>query len=260
MNYSKTYMSFFCSAGLLIAQSASAAVLLNGDFSTDADPTITPSATNPVGNLSSGNSFDSGEQNTGWVGSRNGWTISGGVATRDDDNTNDQPLVQVASVPNTLTGNQYNLTFDWTPAAGATGAALDLTVIVAGYIQGSDPIPAGRAFFDGINFSTDEIRPVGGTGSSFVDLFDGSSSTGNSDADQFVFTGTDGMATTAEFTLDFGTNNIEDFDFLGLRFEVGDNTSIGGVLDNVSFNAIPEPSSTLLLGLGALGFMGRKRN
>ena len=233
---------------LFSLQPASAIILANGDFSTDG------------GTLAGGrNAFLDTDIDTGWVGTRSGWTITGGVATRVRDTANSQPLVQVAAVPAGLTGNQYVLNFDWTPPAGATGTALGLSVITSGIIQGTDPVVAGQSIFGGLNFATPQTRVFGGTGASNVDLIDGVTSGGNRNTTRSTTTGVAGATTNGQITLNFGTNNIEDFDFIAIRFEVADPTSIGGIIDNVSFQAIPEPSSALLLSLGSLAFLRRKR-
>lgn len=248
-NFKKLAVGF---VGSICLQSASAIVLVNGDFEDATQGSFGGNA----------NGFRGDQVDTGWVGTRNGWSIAGGVATRTGSNANSQPLVQVASVPPTLAGNQFVLAFDWTPAAGATGTALDISVITSGFTAGADPLPTTQSFFGGLNFSTPQTRTVGGAGGSNLDLIDGVTSGGNRNTSRFVATGTAGTTSTVQVPLNFATNNIEDFDFLGLRFEVGDSAATGGFIDNVRFEAIPipEPSSVLLLSLGSLAFIRRKRS
>ncbi len=248
-------------AGLASSQVASAVVLVNGDFDTVPAPGV-------LNNVPA-NTIVQSQIDTGWVGTRAGWNIAGGVATRNSNDNNDTPLVQVASVPTTLTGNQLNLTFDWTPALTATGEGLNISVIVSGIIQGTDTVaPGDRAVFGGLNFQTTQTRVFGGTGASNLDLIDGMTSTGNRNTTAVVTTGVAGETTSVSIPLNFGTagNNIEDFDFIGIRFQVSDpadgldpGDSIGSTLDNVAF-VVPEPSSALLLGFGSLAFIRRKRS
>jgi len=247
---------------ILLFVSLCLAVPCQGDLITDGD-------------FSSGvisdfeNQFVFGEHDMGWGTKNDHWSVdTNGAAVRAmNASAGAAGLAQVNTVM-METGNEYELSLDWTADASATTADdLDLNVYVVAWMEGTSPTGSGdtgNRFFTGLNFQSRQSRVIG-TGGSWTDLNDGSSHGGNANADAFVINGTAGTTVSSTFTLNFGGLNIEDFDYFGIKIQTDPNSTSGGggsidniVLEDVS--AVPEPSSLLVLfGVFAAGTCMRKR-
>lgn len=166
------------------------------------------------------------------------------------------------------TGNEYELCLDWTADAGATITDdLDLSVYVVAWKAGTSPTGSGdtgQRFFTGLNFESRQSRVIG-TGGSWTDLNDGSVQTGNGNADAFTINGSAGTTVSSTFTLNFGADSIEDFDFFGIKIQsvFGTDGGGGGTIDNIvvkDVSVVPEPSSLLVVaGMVMVGMCGRRK-
>ncbi len=199
----------------------------------------------------------------GWFGRGPGWVLDGATAAftnptlNGSGNGNRVGLAQASSIT-TETGADYTLSFDWTPAAA--GGSLDLNYIAAAWVEGATPGATDR-LFNSLTLIDTRARQAG-TGGSITDLVDGSVHTGDPLLDAGTLTGTAGVQSSGSLALNFGGSNIEDFDFIAVKFWVGDGTVAGGTLDNVviaNTSAVPEPSSLALFGLCGLGLALRRK-
>lgn len=251
----------------LSAQAAS--LLLNGDFSAD------------VG-VSGPNELAFENRDNGWVIKSN-WDLSGGNAVNTGSNdTMRRALAQVATISG-ASGSLLRLSLDWTAPATAIGDALNLTYVVVGWKSlgdGGNPSATGDHFFSFINgkpsYGASGLKTAGADphSATFVDfvLGTGAVQTGYNTTQSFgTFTSTN-AGTSQPFSSLFdlsgfgaGYNDISDYDYIGIRISTGtDGTSeliSGGIIDNLSLATatIPEPSRAVLMGLGMLGLILRRR-
>lgn len=227
-----------------LALTASADLVVNGDFAADS---VSASNNIELSQIIGGTSD--------WTG--RAWSSAGGVLTSTGaDGGLDGSMAQVNAIT-TETGSVFNLTFDWTAAAGATGDALNVNVAVYAWdVNGT----GGARFLNGTNGTTLQARVVGDGTSDWTDLGDGSNHSTNALGDPFTVTGTASTVVNSVFSLNFGGANIEDFDYIGIRIRHGETGAFsGGIIDNVAI-AVPEPSTYALLGgLAALGFVMTRR-
>lgn len=245
--------SFTIAAAALCFQSgnASANLLLNGDFST------------AIGGTDF-NFVEYQNRDQGWITKNTGWLDAPGAA--QFQGLSNKPGIGQATSIGSATGDQYTLEFDWTAPSNATGSQLDVIAHVAAWKVGTNPQPGDR-FFTGLNFTSTNTRLPGDAGTgSWIDLGDGDTFTGTGFVSNNTFTGVAGSSETFSLNLNFNGTSIEDYDYIGVKFYSGevsfagaDDAIKGGLLDNVSIEAVPEPASLALVGLGLLAVSGRRR-
>jgi len=240
---------------LTVAFSAQASLLLDGDFS----------GTSAFGNV---NHYDYSMINSGWATKGSAWTrLSGAAVNTTDTLNNERHLAQIVSI-GVATGSQYQLTFDWTaPASATVPDSLGLTYTVVAWKAGAAPAAADR-LFEFINNTVQATKANqangGGTDGNMIDLLDGTEypgTTASFNATPGTFVGTAGVLKSATVNLNFGTSSIENFDYIGVRFFTGNDTTEnpgGGILDNVVIQAVPEPNTAALAVflLGGLALRG----
>lgn len=229
----------------LMAMPSQASLLLNGGFDD--------------GIFASVNVVQRQHLGDGWIArvdATRDWEISGGVAVA---NNGTFEMVQVNSISGE-SGSDLKFGFTWTAPSGATGGDLDLNYALVGWIGDTDSDPLDRAF-NGMNFGPG-LNVRSGIGALAVDLTDGDTTHAG-----LTVTGTAGSAQT--FTSDFDLSgyaadrdDLSDYDHIGIAFWRPSATLNGGTLDDVNFSVIPEPSTSLMLGVGLLtmlGFFRRRR-
>ncbi len=237
-------------AALSAMVGADAALIVGGDFS---------------GNVrgADSNNINFSHVGAGWIVKNFTWgsngtipgPFSGEQATSPSGTSGGRGLGQVNAVT-TETGTKLKLTFDWTAALAATGDTLDLSYQVIGWKTPTAPV-GSESMFTAINFRSYGVQNMVDTGNSWANFVNGSTGTfvGNSITAYGVFTGTAGTLTSADITLDLGAlglGDVSDYDYIGIKFNEGTTTAIGGgILDNVALVAIPEPAT-----LGMVAFFG----
>lgn len=222
------------------------------------DPNITAITTTGT------NHGEYGHLDTGWSSKNNkSWEVdsSGAGAIRK---ANKGSLYQLDSV-GAHTGDDFTLCFDWTAAAGATGQDLLLSYSVVAWDDGGAPAAADEMFrfVNGSGSTGSAGVSAGGSG---IDLLTGSTFSGNTTANQInTATGTAGSLTTVQIGLNFGGLQIENYDFIGIRFDTDEGFGVDGIIGGATIKdnsaAVPEPSSSGLIGLGIIALFGlRRRN
>lgn len=134
------------------------------------------------------------------------------------------------------------------PAAGGTGNALDLgpsgnDALNGGYAEQTISIAAGTYVF-----SFEHIGEASRAGGNFSFALSG----------QVIDTQT--LSTGASYATFSQLYTIASAGNVTIRFtDVPVATTFDAVIDNISFIAVPEPSSTALLGLGVFGLLVRRK-
>ncbi|MFD2255314.1 PEP-CTERM sorting domain-containing protein [Luteolibacter algae] len=235
--------------------SSQAALIAFGDFSGDA-------------RFANGNSLAFSSANQGWEAKNFTW---GSGSSTTQTFSNEQATVGsnygrgVASAFSPIAGqtgtDNFQLSFDWTAPDSAVGDSLSVTYQILGFKinEGATPDAADK-FFNAINGRDYKPGNLGGL-ATWTNLLDGSSGSNTSATAFGTFTGTAGVLGTAAIDLNLGGVNMEDFDYIAVKFNAGvDGSEVvsGGILDNVAIN-VPEPSVAVLSALGALGLIRRRR-
>lgn len=198
-------------------------------------------------------------------------------------------VAQTISVGST-TGAKLKFSFDWTPSATASNSASRiLTYQLFGWDTGgvapdsTDGLALGMNFF-GTTIGTDGSGlPEGAVAYDFIN------GTWGSDADEsgglFLhpttrvgYPGSPSVSTNFGETISFsgefdvtlnGQSDLADYDYIGVRFIVGDSdnnigtndadSNGGAVISNISLEAIPEPASIALIAAfgGSILFIRR---
>ncbi|MGJ8724081.1 MAG: hypothetical protein ACSHYB_05950 [Roseibacillus sp.] len=208
------------------------------------------------------------------------------------DGVNTFGIAQTVSVASLgIDATDLTLSFDWTPDATATQAvSLELTYQLVAWDTGGVAPDAADPMFYGMNFNGTTIgggvnspMPTGtigfdlisGTFSDPVTVSGGSlfehPSTGQLFPNGPVVSSAAGVTTSfsQSFSLDLGSNSVlSDYDYVGVRFFIGDGTANAtdpgndgdALISNISLDAVavPEPSAALL-SLCALSLFLRRR-
>ena len=217
--------------------SASAQLIKNGDMSLNAYA--------PGGNHATVADLDQG-----WaVKSQNNldFNTNPGKITWDGPTASllEDALAQVNTVA-PESGSLLTLSFDWTPAAGATSTNTSLDYQLVGWITNGTAAPvATDIFFNNINGNSMKVSSLSDK-ADVVDLLTGINlGTGTPTPTAGTVAGTAGITSHASITIDLslyaaGLTDVTNFDFIGVRFSIhgdqSDLSAIGSTLDNVQLS------------------------
>lgn len=244
------------------------------------------------------NSHTANLTDTGW-GAKTFWKAGPTAGTLETQALSWGPGARSFGVVQTLsvganTGNALRLSFDWTSSATATNPASKiLTYQLFGFDTGGTVVNGSEVLAHGLNFFGTTVGTVASTtlpaGSVTYDFIGGSWGTTNGGSGGlFIHPGSgQGYASapnvvTANFgdtvsvdqtfsVLLNGQTDLADYDYIGVRFIVGDNNNNitatngdlnngGALIENISLTAIPEPATLGLIASfgGAVLFIRRR--
>jgi len=186
-----------------------------------------------------------------WGGNSTGWSITGGQLVNDTSLTNNnqrEGSVGITVDPTGVgTGSKLYLGFDYDIAAGDT-----LYVHLRGFNA-----TGGAITFSQNTGATNGNLWMGQAGGSGYNMRDGTLMPTSSE--QFAssrlvqLTGTGSYLTSIDLS-SYPISEVSDYEYITLAF--ANNSTVGGggfIIDNVSLTTtLPEPSSMLLFGFGAL--------